>query len=194
MVLVSGAGTTLENLCNKIHFKQLNATINCVAANHVNIPAIDVVNKWDLPLWVLDPKVYPPREKWDATFADVVAAYRPAVIVLAGFDSLLRIPPGYVERVVNVHPSLLPRYGGKGMYGDRVHAAVLANCEAETGVTVHLCDDEYDHGKILAQEKVPVKPEDTVETLRQRVQTLERSLFPKVLGDHLDYLESKNLY
>lgn len=194
MVLVSGNGTTLDNLCAKIHHKTLSAAITCVIGNHVNIAAADVARKWKLPYWTFDPKIYPPREQWDNVFSDLVKSYHPGLIVLAGFDQLIKIPDEYHERIINVHPSLLPRYGGKGMYGDRVHQAVLDAREQETGCTVHICDGKYDNGKILGQVLVPVEVDDTVESLRRRVQTAERKLLPEVIEEYLDILMAKNIY
>jgi formyltetrahydrofolate-dependent phosphoribosylglycinamide formyltransferase len=194
MVLVSGAGTTLENLCAKIHHKKLDAKIVCVIANHANISAADVANKWDIPYWTLDPKIYPPREKWDSDFHNLVEVYNPGLIILAGYDRLLKIPPNYEERVLNIHPSLLPRYGGKGMYGDRVHKAVLESGDEATGCTVHVCDKEYDRGRIILQQIIKVAPDDSVESLRKRVQNTERNCFPIAIENHFRDLIAKNMY
>lgn len=194
MVLVSGAGTTLGNLCAKIHHKHLNAKITCVVCNRGDAGASTVSEKWGLPHWTLDTRVYPPKDKWDSVFHDLVSVYSPGLIVLAGYNRLVSIPETHRERVVNIHPALLPKYGGKGMIGDKVHEAVLASGEHVTGCTVHLCDHEYDRGRILCQELVPVKPDDTVVTLRKRVQSAERKLFPAAIGEYLDVLMKKNVY
>lgn len=194
MILVSGAGTTLEGLCAKIWHKHLDAKILCVIANHNGITAIDVARKWNLPYWCLDPKVYPPKEQWNSTFHDLVSVYQPGLIVLAGFDQLVAIPQKYENRIINIHPSLLPQFGGKGMYGDRVHAAVLKSKEQITGSTIHICNDKYDEGQILCQRQVPVMPGDTVEILRKRVQSTERSILPETIEQYLNVLVAKNLF
>jgi phosphoribosylglycinamide formyltransferase-1 len=92
-----------------------------------------------------------------------------------------RLPPRYEGRVLNIHPALLPKFGGRGMHGGHVHAAVLAAGDRESGCTVHLVDLEYDHGSIVAQRRVPVLPGDTVDTLAERVQAAERELYPEIV-------------
>ena len=106
------------------------------------------------------------------------------VICLAGYMKKLgaEVLAAYEGRILNIHPSLLPKFGGQGMYGMRVHEAVLAAGERESGATVHLVDEEYDHGRVLAQEKVPVQAEDTPETLQKRVLAAEHRLFAATLA------------
>ena len=106
------------------------------------------------------------------------------VICLAGYMKKLgaEVLAAYEGRILNIHPSLLPKFGGQGMYGMRVHEAVLAAGERESGATVHLVDEEYDHGRVLAQEKVPVKAEDTPETLQKRVLAAEHRLYAATLA------------
>ena len=101
--------------------------------------------------------------------------------MLAGFLCFWRIPARYEHRVLNIHPALLPRFGGRGFYGQYVHEAVLAAGASESGCTVHLADNEYDHGPIVAQARVPVKPDDTADTLAERVGIAERELYPQVI-------------
>lgn len=112
------------------------------------------------------------------------------LLVLAGF--LKKIPASLItafpNRIINIHPSLLPKYGGKGMYGMHVHEAVLNGEEKESGITIHLVNSEYDKGEVLAQFKCPVDANDTVESLRQKVQKLEHSHFPMVIEN---YIQSK---
>ena len=95
--------------------------------------------------------------------------------------SLLKLPPAFTQRVVNVHPALLPSFGGKGFYGHKVHEAVLKYGCKVSGCTVHFVDDQYDHGPIIAQQAVPVLPEDTAESLAARVQEAERELYPRAI-------------
>ncbi len=107
------------------------------------------------------------------------------LIVLAGF--LLLLPPKFVRdfQVVNIHPALLPSYGGKGMFGSHVHEAVIANKEPESGITIHLVDEIYDHGKILFQAKCRIDPQDTPEILAGKIHELEMRYFPKTIEDLL---------
>ncbi|MFV0554284.1 MAG: phosphoribosylglycinamide formyltransferase [Mangrovibacterium sp.] len=103
------------------------------------------------------------------------------VIVLAGF--LWLMPPKILAefQVVNIHPSLLPKYGGKGMYGAKVHQAVIDNGEAESGITIHLVNEEYDKGEVLLQKSIPVLPDDTVQSLQERIHQLEYEYYPRVV-------------
>lgn len=105
------------------------------------------------------------------------------LIVLAGFLKLVpkQVVATYRGRLINIHPALLPKFGGRGMYGSRVHEAVLASGDPETGVTVHLVDEEYDRGAVLAQARVAVEPDDTVDTLATRVLAVEHRLLPQVV-------------
>jgi len=107
------------------------------------------------------------------------------VIALCGWLKKLEVPPRWEGRILNVHPGLLPAFGGPGMYGMHVHRAVLASGVAESGCTVHLVDNVYDHGRVLAQARVPVLPGDTPETLQQRVYAQEMALFPRALAEYL---------
>lgn len=106
-------------------------------------------------------------------------------VVLAGYLALVgpKVLHGYPKRIVNSHPALLPKFGGEGMYGDRVHAAVLQAGERETGITVHLIDEVYDRGAILAQARVEVLADDTPSALAARVKACESAFYPKVLND-----------
>jgi phosphoribosylglycinamide formyltransferase-1 len=107
------------------------------------------------------------------------------VIALCGWLKKLAVPARWEGRIVNIHPGLLPAFGGAGMWGMQVHRAVLAAGVAESGCTVHLVDNLYDHGRILAQARVPVLPSDTPETLQQRVYAQEMRLYPEALADYL---------
>lgn len=104
------------------------------------------------------------------------------LVVLAGYLRLMNIPEGFEGRVVNIHPALLPKFGGPRMYGDRVHRAVIEAGETESGCTVHLCDTEYDTGPIILQKRCPVLEDDTVESLAARVFELEKEAYPEALG------------
>jgi phosphoribosylglycinamide formyltransferase-1 len=104
-------------------------------------------------------------------------------MVLAGF--LWKLPSGLIkafqQRIVNIHPALLPKYGGKGMYGHHVHQSVIDNKEKESGISIHYVDELYDHGKIIFQAKCPVLPDDTVESLAQRIHQLEHKHYPRII-------------
>lgn len=131
------------------------------------------------------------RAAFDADGAFSEACYQAAeaagaeIICLCGWLKKLTVPQRWEGRILNIHPGLLPRYGGPGMYGMHVHRAVLAAGEAESGATVHLVDAEYDHGRILDQLRVPVLPGDTPEELQQRVYAAEMELYPRALAAFL---------
>ena len=112
------------------------------------------------------------------------------LIILAGY--LCLITPIYImeypERIINIHPALLPSFGGQGMYGDRVHAAVIASGAKESGITIHLVDEDYDHGRHLLQATCPVRPDDTVDTLAARIHELEHRFFPTTIAQYLRFL------
>jgi phosphoribosylglycinamide formyltransferase-1 len=120
----------------------------------------------------------------DQAVADRLAAVEPDLVVLAGF--MKKLGPAtlarFEGRVINTHPSLLPDFGGQGMYGGRVHAAVLAAGRHETGISVHLVDGDYDTGRVLAQQRVPVRTGDNADTLAARLQSVERPFLVQVLG------------
>jgi phosphoribosylglycinamide formyltransferase-1 len=131
------------------------------------------------------------RGTFDSDGAFSEACYQAAeaagaeVICLCGWLKKLTVPTRWSGRILNIHPGLLPRYGGPGMYGMHVHRAVLAAGEAESGATVHLVDGEYDHGRVLDQLRVPVLPEDTPEDLQRRVYGAEMELYPRALAAYL---------
>ena len=131
------------------------------------------------------------RKDFESDSAFSEACYQAAekagaeVICLCGWLKKLTVPERWEGRILNIHPGLLPQYGGPGMYGMNVHRAVLAAGEAESGATVHLVDAEYDHGRMLRQQRVPVLPGDTPEDLQKRVYTAEMELFPVALAAYL---------
>lgn len=132
------------------------------------------------------------RKDFESDEAFSEACYRAAeaagadLICLCGWLKKLSVPPRWEGRILNIHPGLLPRFGGPGMFGMHVHRAVLAAGESESGATVHLVDAEYDHGRILAQARVPVRPEDTPEDLQKRVYAAEMDLYPRALAAFLE--------
>lgn len=179
-VLVSGSGRTLENLLERIAAGRLTATVEAVVASRGDVRGVRVAERSGIPLHVLPPGGRPLGD-WSA---DVFAACESAaadVVVMAGFLHLLAIPPAFVGRVINIHPSLLPSFGGKGFHGMHVHRAVLERGCTVSGCTVHLVDGEYDHGRILLQRAVPVLRDDTPESLAARVFAAECDCLPEAI-------------
>ena len=175
-VLVSGGGTNLQALLDTLSSSSI-ARIARVISNRSHAGALERARRASVPTVIL-------RDPGDA--AELLAALGDAqLVVLAGYLKL--VPRAVVSRfrgrMINIHPALLPDFGGPGMYGHHVHAAVLASGAKESGVTVHLVDEEFDRGEIIAQEKVPVRPGDTAEVLAARVLEAEHRLLPKVVLD-----------
>lgn len=173
-VLVSGGGTNLQALLDALHDSPI-ARVARVISNRSDAGALDRARKANVPTTVL---------KNPADSNELLAALRDAqLVVLAGYLKL--VPRAVVERfpgrMINIHPALLPDFGGPGMYGHHVHEAVLASGAKESGVTVHLVDEAFDRGEIIAQERVPILDGDTPERLAARVLEAEHRLLPRVV-------------
>jgi phosphoribosylglycinamide formyltransferase-1 len=174
-VLLSGSGRTLQNLIDRIAARRLDAEIACVIADRELAFGLRRAADAGLPHhWLQDP---------DAIWR-TLRAHRADLVCLCGYLRLLPIAGGFEGRVLNIHPALLPRHGGKGMYGHRVHEAVLAAGDRESGCTVHLCTDEYDRGPIVLQRRVPVLPGDTPDALAARVFAAECEAYPEAIERH----------
>ena len=176
-VLVSAGGTTLQNLIDRIADGRLNAEIVAVVSSNPDAFGNERARRANIPVTVV------PRRTPDfaAAVFDAVRAANPDLVVLAGWLHLLTIPPDFRFRVLNIHPSLLPAFGGKGMYGHRVHEAVLAYGAKVSGCTVHFTDDSYDTGPVVVQRTVPVLDDDTPDTLAARVFAAECEAYPEAI-------------
>ncbi len=183
-VLVSGRGTTLDNLCQQCEDGGLQANVNCIIANRHDIAAKEVARKWDITYFTI-PRSGMSIRKWSKALFGIAKFYKPDLFVLAGFDQKIHVARKYRNRILNIHPSLLPDFGGKGMYGLKVHRGVLDAGKAKTGCTVHVVTNAYDRGPVVAQDEVPVMEDDTPETLQARVQDVERKLYPKAIQEYL---------
>lgn len=180
-VLLSGSGTTLENLFEKREAGRLSVDIVAVLSSRADAYGLERARRRGVPALTAERRRFLSTEEFSQAVFGAIAPYKPDLICLAGFMSRLRIPREYEGRIVNVHPALLPAFGGKGLYGHHVHEAVLrAGCKL-TGCTVHFVDNEYDHGPIIAQKEVPVLQDDTADTLAARVQAAERDIYPKAI-------------
>jgi len=179
-ILLSGSGRTLENLIAEIEAGRLEASIEIVVASRGDVRGVEVARRAGIPTHVL-PKSNTPLPNWSNAIFNACRAVDADLVVMAGFLQLVEIPPDFVDRVINIHPSLLPAFGGKGFHGMHVHRAVLARGCTVTGCTVHVVDNEYDHGRILLQKTVPVLPEDTPESLAARVFAEECRALPEAI-------------
>jgi len=180
-VLLSGSGTTLENIFQKSAAGTLHADVALVVASRSDAFGVERAKRRGVSARVVEKKQFKNTAEFSQALFDVITPYSPDLIVLAGFMSLLKIPPQYKNKVINVHPALLPAFGGKGFYGRHVHEAVLKHGCKLAGCTVHFVDDAYDQGPIIAQKAVPVLPDDTADSLAARVQLAEREIYPEVI-------------
>ena len=189
-VLVSGEGTTLDALGEEIEAGRLPAKVVVVVSDRATAPAIEKSRRRGYPTVLLTTRGHAP-EAWAETHTSELDAHGAELIVLAGFLRVL--PPGWVRRwrgrAINLHPALLPRYGGPGMWGHHVHEAVLAAKDPETGASVHLVTDDVEAGTVNAQERVPVLPADTPDGLRERLHPVE----VRLLADTIRRFAEKEL-
>lgn len=183
VVLASGQGRILEALIETYKGNLIAPQIAGLIASRAGIGALKLAEAHQIPCAIVDIREYPSREDWDRDLCCQLQAWQTEWILLSGY--LVRLGPivlgQYDQKVVNSHPSLLPAYGGKGMYGRRVHEAVLANKEKNTGVTIHLVDSNYDEGPIVAQRTLAIFPEDNPESLEKRVIELEKAFVAETI-------------
>jgi phosphoribosylglycinamide formyltransferase 1 len=180
-VLLSGSGRTLENLLDRIAAGRLTASVERVVSSRGDVRGVRLAEQAGIPVTVLPPAGRPLADWSEAIFAACREA-NPDLVVMAGFLHLVAIPADFVGRVINIHPALLPAFGGKGFHGMHVHRAVIARGCTVSGCTVHLVDNEYDHGRILLQKTVPVLRDDTAESLAARVFAVECETLPEAIN------------
>lgn len=182
-VLLSGSGRTLENFFAKIDAGELDLEVKAVVSSRGDVRGVEVAREHGVPCEVFRRKDFDSVAAHNEAINGWLAGFAPDLIVLAGYLCFYVAPAGFTGPIVNIHPALLPKYGGKGFYGDRVHEAVLEAGDTESGCTVHLVDDRYDTGRILGQRRVPVLADDDVHTLAARVFDAECELYPEVLAN-----------
>jgi len=179
--LISGGGRTLMNILDYIKAGKLQAEVVIVIASR-ECKGAQLARQAGLDVHVVPYKQMPSTEIYSSRIVELLDAAKVDLVVQAGFLSYWKVPERYLGRVMNIHPALLPSFGGKGMYGIHVHRAVLAAGCKVSGCTVHFVDNEYDHGKIIVQKCVPVLPDDTPETLAARVFEQECIAYPEAIS------------
>jgi len=184
-VCVSGGGTTMQNLVDLIRAKRLRAQIVQVVASRPRIGAIPKAEAAGIPLALAD-RTSKSLAEFSRSVFDPIRHSKADLVVLGGFLSLVEIPPDYQGRVLNVHPSLIPAFCGKGMHGSAVHRAVIESGVKVSGCTVHFADATYDTGPIVVQKTVPVVEGDTPETLAARVFKAECQALPEAIALYAD--------
>lgn len=180
-VLISGSGRTLQNFIEQIDRGELPAQIAVVISSLSKVKGVERARAAGLPVEIIRVKDHPDVDEFSRRIVETLERYGVELACLAGWTCYWRIPPHWLGRVMNIHPALLPKFGGKGFYGHHVHEAVLAAGETESGCTVHFANNEYDAGPIILQRKVPVLPGDTPETLADRVFEQERIAYPEAI-------------
>ncbi len=181
-VLLSGSGTTLENVFEHIERGELPAEVAVVISSLSKAYGLVRAKKRGVPTRVLVRKKYPSTGAYSQAVFEAVREHGAELVCLAGFMVRIDVPPEYAGKVMNVHPALIPSFCGKGWYGHFVHEAVIDSGVKLTGCTVHFVDDEYDHGPIIIQRPVKVAHDDTPETLAEKVQAEEKKAYPEAIG------------
>jgi len=181
----SGSGGNALNLLAACRDGRIPAQVAAAVASTTKAGGIPRLQAEGVPVSVVLRSAHPDDGAFSRACYQRAEAAGAAFIALCGWLKKLEVPPAWQGRIVNIHPALLPAFGGPGMWGMHVHRAVLAAGAAESGCTVHLVDNLYDHGRILAQARVPVRPGDTPETLQQRVYAQEMRLYPEALAEYL---------
>ena len=189
-ILVSGSGRTLQNLIDRASDGSLKASIEIVIGSREGLEAESRARLASIDYEVIDPKSFQNIDDFSDRIFDRCDRSKVDLVCLAGWLCRLKIPKRYENRVLNIHPSLLPKFGGLGMYGLRVHDAVLKSRETESGCTVHFVTDEYDAGPIILQRRCPVMLNDTPESLARRVFVEECVAYPEAIHLLADRLSS----
>lgn len=175
VIFASGSGTNAENVIK--YFSSRNTgNVVAVFTNNANAKVIERAEKWNVPTIV-----FPKSDLNSGKVLQNINLFQPDLIVLAGF--LLKFPENIIEaypkQIVNIHPALLPKYGGKGMYGMHIHKAVVENNEKETGITIHYVNENYDEGNIIFQQTVGLSETDKPDDVAAKIHTLEQNHFPE---------------
>ena len=177
-IFASGNGSNAENII--VYFsKSKMVKVALILTNNSKALVINKANKYNIPILILKKDEFNNQD----IILEILKNFQISFIVLAGF--LLKVPTFLISKfkysIVNIHPSLLPKYGGEGMYGDKVHESVLKNRELISGITVHFVDEFYDHGEIISQKTIKIEDKDTIEALKNKVKRLEKKYFPIII-------------
>ena len=177
-IFASGNGSNAENII--VYFsKSKIVKVALILTNNSKALVINKANKYNIPILILKKDEFNNQD----IILEILKNFQISFIVLAGF--LLKVPTFLISKfkdsIINIHPSLLPKHGGEGMYGDKVHESVLKNRELISGITVHFVDEFYDHGEIISQKTFKIEDNDTIETVKNKVKRLEKKYFPIII-------------
>ena len=186
-IFASGSGSNAQKIME--HFKKSNdAEVSIVLTNNPDAYVLQRADNFEIPSHIFDKAEFRDTDR----IVDILKNLQIDLIVLAGF--LWLIPKNLLEafpnKIINIHPALLPKYGGKGMYGDKVHTAILENGETESGITIHFVNEKFDEGEIIHQSKFKIEPNDDLEMVKFKGQQLEHLHFPKVIENLLKKMKS----
>lgn len=187
IVFASGSGTNAENIIK--YFSNIEiAKVVSVFTNNASAKVIERAKNHQIPV-----EIFEKNELLERNVLQKIQKIDPDLIVLAGF--LLKFPENIIEqypnKIINIHPALLPKYGGKGMYGMHIHRAIVNNKEKETGISIHYVNENYDEGGIIFQQNVVLTDEDTPETVAEKIHELEQKHFPEIIHSILEDSDSK---
>lgn len=184
-VLISGGGSNLQAIIDACESGILKdkAKISLVISNKPDVFGLERAKKHNIPSVIIKRKEFADNNAMGEKIIEELSKQNVNLVCLAGYMMMIapNVVKKYENKILNIHPALLPKFGGKGMYGHYVHEAVIKAGEKESGATVHIVDEEYDHGKTVLQEKVPVLSGDTPETLAKRVLEVEHAIYPKAI-------------
>ncbi|MBE3128448.1 MAG: phosphoribosylglycinamide formyltransferase [Actinobacteria bacterium] len=183
-ILASHNGTNAQAVIDAYKNGKTRAKVVVVLSNNSKAGVIERAKKEKIPYYHLSSEIYPDLNKLDEEILNILRKHEAELVLLAGYVKKLGIKTleYYRNKIINIHPALLPKYGGKGMYGLNVHKEIIKNKEKETGITIHIVDTEYDHGKIINQVQIPVEKEDTPESLQRRVLDHEHAFIVETLN------------
>jgi phosphoribosylglycinamide formyltransferase-1 len=178
VIFASGSGTNAQNICEKFAHHS-NIQVAALFCNNPKAKVIERMEPFKVPVHVFNKEVF----KNEQAFSALLSTYQPDLIVLAGFLWLIPdyLVKKYPNKIINIHPALLPKFGGKGMYGHHVHEAVLAAKEKEHGITIHFVNEKYDEGQPIFQAKFDVPEQATLEVLQTNIAALEMQYFPEAI-------------
>jgi len=187
LVLSSSRGTTFQAVIDRVQDGTLTMECLGLISDTSDRGCVEKAKKAGLPVTIIERTKGESRDAYDQRLLQAIETMGadPADTVIAALGWMFIFTPAFIahwkNRIINVHPALLPKHGGKGMYGAKVHEAVLAAGDSESGISIHLMDEHVDTGPILLQKKCPVEADDTIDTLKERIQSLEKEWYPKVL-------------
>ena len=182
-VLASGRGSNLKSIIRSQKSGKISSKVAIVISNNSNSGALNIAESYQIPNFHLSQRMFSSESEYVKKFSELLRSYNVDLIILAGYMKLIpvEIVREYKNRILNIHPALIPSFCGKGLYGLKVHEAVLNYGAKVTGVTVHLVDEEYDTGPIVLQKTLKVKDDDTPESLQKRVLKWEHKIYPEAI-------------